>query len=342
MDYYLSSHPYHLHHFTASAVPKQHLTPFEFGEGHKPVIDNEYAQNFFYEQLIQFDSLGFYFNRPSMAEVVARSGDSYKELLVHRPPLFYERIVSHANNQNTPGSKALLSLAMKKQSLGNDFHILLCPQHLPKFHPNYDEILLSHITKDPNTVVVLVDNPKKSQWKRTLMQRWKHYIVDHIAADHSDKNATELNKIAQNTLQQIVWMPSLKPQEYLMLLGLGDVMLDQFPFGGGVTTLESLAVCTPVVTLPAQQNVPQLAAGMLRSLQLSSHVNELLMVQNAQDYLHSIDELLSSSVAIREEICQKILQDQMLFEDMNTVREWDAFLIKVVEHFRTSPVETNQ
>jgi predicted O-linked N-acetylglucosamine transferase (SPINDLY family) len=58
-----------------------------------------------------------------------------------------------------------------------------------------------------------------------------------------------------------VWVASLSPQEYVSLLAAGDVMLDPFPFGGGVTTLESLAVCTPVVTLPPSQSVPQLAAG---------------------------------------------------------------------------------
>lgn len=58
------------------------------------------------------------------------------------------------------------------------------------------------------------------------------------------------------------------------MLALGDVMVDPFPFGGGVTTLEALAVCTPVVTLPALQNVPALTAGMLRTLSLASSAGE--------------------------------------------------------------------
>jgi hypothetical protein len=43
-------------------------------------------------------------------------------------------------------------------------------------------------------------------------------------------------------------------------------MLDPFPFGGGVTTLESLSVYTPVITLPSRQSVPQLAAGMIQTM----------------------------------------------------------------------------
>ena len=62
-------------------------------------------------------------------------------------------------------------------------------------------------------------------------------------------------------LARIVWVQSLTPQEYLTLLAIGDLMLDPFPFGGGVTTLESVSVCTPVITFPSAQSVPQLAAG---------------------------------------------------------------------------------
>ena len=43
-------------------------------------------------------------------------------------------------------------------------------------------------------------------------------------------------------------------------------MVDPYPFGGGVTSLEALAVCTPVVTLPSRQTVPALTAGMIRKV----------------------------------------------------------------------------
>ena len=77
----------------------------------------------------------------------------------------------------------------------------------------------------------------------------------------TEESQAEAEDQADLILSRIRWVSSLTPQEYLTLLAVGDVMLDPFPFGGGVTTLESIAVCTPVITLPSAQSVPQLAAG---------------------------------------------------------------------------------
>ena len=336
MDYYLSSYPYHIHHFTGERVSKNATLPYEDGEGTKRIVDVEYAQSFFEEQLLQFDTLGFFFNRPSVANILSTSDDqSYAQMLSDRPALFYERIASHLQSLSTAGSKVLLSLAQKKLVERDQFRILLCPQHLPKFHPEYDVILLQNLVQHPNTIITLVDNEKKSQWKRTLLQRWKVALIDMLSVEHGDKGDKEVAQIAENTLQRIYWMPSLKPEEYVILLSLGDVMLDQFPFGGGVTTLEALAVCTPVVTLPSLQNVPQLAAGMLRSLHLPKHIEDILIVSDTNAYLHSIDEIMSSSTAIREQLCQQIIHNKQLFEDQNTVKEWEVFLQRSIVHLQS-------
>jgi hypothetical protein len=102
----------------------------------------------------------------------------------------------------------------------------------------------------------------------------------------------------------------------LLYLAIGDVMLDPFPFGGGVTTLESLSVCTPVITLPSRQSVPQLAAGMIQTMLgfngddkdlsggregfngehiSSTKIRNVLIVNNVQQYISiSLTLLLSA------------------------------------------------
>lgn len=253
----------------------------------------------------------------------------YRNALIMRPNHYYKTILkellkgktSNNNNRKTAGvagisigqgAKEIAQLIKRK--LHYNISIALCPQHLPKFHPDFD-VVITNLMLQPtisssanNTVnnnsisdsgvalVLLSHSRKKLQWQRTLMQRWQVALSvllqqratssssstvltdasceSNLANSNNNNNTNTISNArcydtaAARILQQrIVWITSpLSPAEYLILLSIGDVMLDPWPFGGGVTTLESLAVCTPVLTLPTRQTVPQLAAGMLHSL----------------------------------------------------------------------------
>lgn len=287
IDYYLSSELFYRHAYqpslpvvadpaTATAAP---LSGF--------------AQDSFLEQLVQFDTLGFYFERPKLEASIAKVGASMSPstpadeesahseedlALIHRPPAYYKALRAQLKKSKTSASAQLIGLISRKTK--HNTTIALCPQHMPKFHPNFDIVLTSILLQAPNSVIALIDNKKKFQWRRTLTTRWRQSLTTHLAAGNTtsttDLSAGEISasgasSVATTTIDvsaqveallgRIVWVDSLTPQEYLTLLAFGDVMLDPFPFGGGVTTLESVAVCTPVITLPVAQSVPQLAAG---------------------------------------------------------------------------------
>jgi hypothetical protein len=69
----------------------------------------------------------------------------------------------------------------------------------------------------------------------------------------------------------VVFLPRLDREQFSALLSAATVALDTFPFGGGVTTLETLALGTPVLTLPSKQNVPQLGELQAWTCPLLSH-----------------------------------------------------------------------
>jgi hypothetical protein len=282
-------------------------------------------------------------------------------------------MVGALNDRHLPNNEAA-DIGSKNEIQTKVFY-LLCPQYLLKFHPNFDKILLSLIlwnypdfsdlfnsssfSKNNESLkkregqfkirlILLNNSEKRLIWQKILIQRWRISLFS--SASYSSVilspslNVSSFESIASTMIDEsVIWMPSLSSEEYLLLLGIGDLMLDPFPFGGGVTTLESLFMCTPVLTLPNEQNVPQLASGMLTALTDHARVSRrmsdsdksefqrLTVVHNQQDYLNNIQELLFSTLDdennyklqfLRKSICEN---HNIFYNDVDdddpTVRE---------------------
>jgi predicted O-linked N-acetylglucosamine transferase (SPINDLY family) len=81
-----------------------------------------------------------------------------------------------------------------------------------------------------------------------------------------------------------------------------DVLLDPYPWGGGITSFEAFALCVPVVTLPAATTVMQLTLGQYRQMGLAE-----LLAPDVRGYIRKAvavanDPLLSSR--LRRRICR--------------------------------------
>lgn len=119
-----------------------------------------------------------------------------------------------------------------------------------------------------------------------------------------------------------------------------------------MTTLESLAVCTPVVTLPVLQNVPALATGMLAAMQEEAHRLRLVEAEAAfastvaasvEEYAATVVSLLGSDVRasdqsgsqsetstltlLRKAIAQSV---HVLYNDEHSGRELATILKRLV------------
>ena len=315
IDYYLSSDKFHQYPYTinshslglerasaSATITSATNTNNTTNSSSATTSASMMAYKSFTEQLVLFDSLGFIFDRPLLTtnfnkinkELLLQHQQSLQsekvenmDFLAHiyRPIQYYTQIYTTLQKKKQKSSQQLMNLITLKRK--NSTTIVLLPQHLPKFHPIYDIIILNIILLSPHTVITIIDNKKKINWKNTIIKRWKFklntiikncmyniyeckknniHLYNNIILLKNNSTTTNNNKllnerIVDSYLNRIIWLDSLNPAEYLMLLAIGDVMLDPFPFGGGVTTLESLAVCTPVITLPDAQSVPQLATG---------------------------------------------------------------------------------
>jgi len=59
-------------------------------------------------------------------------------------------------------------------------------------------------------------------------------------------------RVMPDVVERVRFLPKMPRGDFLELLACSDVMLDPFPFGGGHTSYEALALGLPVVTLPGR------------------------------------------------------------------------------------------
>lgn len=265
---------------------------------------SSHASSAFSEQLVQLSSLGFYFPRPNTT--------SHAE----NPAWLWQRPAEYWAQLSEMVATSQLAQLLQKRTAGA--RLLLCPQYLPKLHPVFDDFLLALIQR-PDVLLVLLDSPKKRQWRRTIENRWRNRMDNDPTVESIFKD-------------RVFWLAPMDPDQWLTLLALGDVMLDPFPFGGGVTSLESLAVCTPVVTLAARQTVPALAAGMLSAMaQAVADVDQRRRISNMsvasiEAYVAAVRELLDDDDALlrtREAIS---MSSSAIFEQQESVLDWSLLL----------------
>jgi hypothetical protein len=190
--------------------------------------------DFFSEQHLLIDSLGFSFDRPHLPLDMnliyriscegkiretscedhdffhlPRNDDATSSLtpqeayaLTYRPLHYYDALVASLSSTRVTD---LITLIQQKR---DGAKIILCPQHLPKFHPSFDYILLNIMKVCKTALLVLVHNDSKGQWRRNLEKRWRKVI-------------------GLNYLRRFVWLPNLNPQEYLSVLAIGDLMIGE-------------------------------------------------------------------------------------------------------------------
>lgn len=133
-----------------------------------------------------------------------------------------------------------------------------CIQSLFKYHTSFTHTLASLLMRDTTCVFIGVQ-PKHSygtalSWVRTITSQVYDSIVHHHTAGRHDA--------ALQCVARMVFLPRLQRSHLRSLLVSSDVVLDTFPFGGGVTTLQALCVDVPVLTLEGREWRGRLTAAM--------------------------------------------------------------------------------
>ncbi len=182
-------------------------------------------------------------------------------------------------------------------------HIYLSFQTQQKFHPDFDIVYQEILDADPRAVIVLC----------SISPMAKEEFYKHIR--------TKLNG---NISRLLILENRLFLNEYLALLKYAHVILDSYPFGGCNSSFEAFYFGKCVITMPSSFINGRFTSGMY----LKMGITELIA--------HSLDEYIQSALRVASDNAYRSTLEQrirarsgLLFEDKESVREWETILEKV-------------
>jgi predicted O-linked N-acetylglucosamine transferase (SPINDLY family) len=105
--------------------------------------------------------------------------------------------------------------------LPEDKKLYVCPQTLMKLHPDFDHVLHGILSRDKDAYIIMLYSSTQNVWKEKVRMRWRRTL----GRLHT----------------RIIFYSTMPYTEFMSLLSIADVLLDPFPWGGGVTTLDGLA-----------------------------------------------------------------------------------------------------
>lgn len=204
-------------------------------------------------------------------------------------------------------------IPMKKLSridfgLPESANLYLCAQSLFKVHPDFDRVLGEILRADLAGEVVMIDGPHPS-WRESLMRRFKKEMPDVVG--------------------RIRFLEKMGHEDFRALVAAADVMLDTPYFSAGTSAFETIALGTPMVTLPGEFMRGRVVDACFRKIGVMDCV-----AASPSDYV-GIAVRIGGDSDLRESIRGRILEaNSALYEDMDAVRELEGFFAGAVARSR--------
>ncbi|MBI3464830.1 MAG: tetratricopeptide repeat protein [Planctomycetes bacterium] len=188
-------------------------------------------------------------------------------------------------------------------------HIYLCTQNLRKYHPDFDPLLANLLRTDPQGVLAIIADAQASITELLL---------------------NRLRRTMPDVVHRVRVLPRMERNEYLTLVTTADVVLDTIHYGSGANTVyDTVAVGTPLVTLPSEFHRTRWAAAVNRRLGV-----EQLIASTPEEYVAKAVEV-ARDAELRRALCQQILAaGAEIFEHAAVVREHDEYFSQAIALIR--------
>jgi predicted O-linked N-acetylglucosamine transferase (SPINDLY family) len=181
--------------------------------------------------------------------------------------------------------------------------LLVCAQSSFKWRPKFVAAVAQILRENPNSKLVYFRSR------------------DAVAAIGFDAYLEAMLRSANLDIRErCIELPETTRERFLAILAACDLALDTFDFSGGNTTLDSLSVGLPVVTLPGEFMRGRQSMAMLQLID----ANELI-AQSDADYVRIANELLGDPSG-RKNLSERLRTNaEKLFDDpiaITALRDW--------------------
>lgn len=232
----------------------------------------------------------------SAIDEVPHAQQHYRERLIALP----DRSVCYS-----PANTTTLGKTRADFGLPENKRIYFCPMTPFKLHPENDQLLGEVLRADAEGEIVFIINSQIELWER-LKQRFARTLPD--------------------VMGRMRFLPFQAMPDFVELLRLSDVLLDAIKFNGGTTSLEALAVGTPIVTLPGQLMRQRCTYAMYNRMNFFDCV-----AQDQADYVRLATEI-ARRPDYREHLKQEILaRNSVLYGQTAWVKSLSDFLLEAIQ-----------
>lgn len=210
-----------------------------------------------------------------------------------------------------PQPPAPSSLTRKQLGLPDDVALAACAQSPFKWSPRFTEAVAEILARSPDAQLVVFASPVGNR-----THAFDAYLEHFFAPTGIDVKA------------RVIRLPHRSRADFLAALSACDIALDSFGFSGGNTSLDSLSVGLPVVTLPGEFMRGRQTLAMLRMLPTT--VQAALIATDETDFVRRAVRLLDDCDALSALRFTIQAQVHALFDDPEPVPALQAWLMQNV------------
>ena len=177
-----------------------------------------------------------------------------------------------------------------------------------KISPIFERTIHKLLESDPNSILIMTEDINSFNFKN-IIKRFTATMPPNICSRIHTVSFINDTKL------------------FYQFIYSADVILDPFPFGGLISTIDIFSCGRSIITLPGEKLYGRFTSGLYKIMGLT--YTKHVIAQNIDEYIEKAI-LLANCSKLRESIENELTTLlPNIFEDKNTIDDWSNFLHKL-------------